>query len=453
MTTRRRRVHFGIDYGTSNSKIVVRDFEAAGGERAHVVVQDGSERLSSSLALVGNEILFGFRRTNRHRVLERATWYESLKMRTAGEIKGDEAAFYHGTPAPFPTGLSARDLAALSIWWLITEASRASEVLIRRREGEVVAPGMTVGIPMSFYRDAKIRAAFVEIARVGWLLFKQGPHIEHGRVDVNHAKQWLADAYRTVRFDPIPDEDVRFWIRSEAEAALWWAFRSPQVPDGPYAKVDIGAGTTNASVFRIVAGHPEGVEEGPTVKLKMAFFGAESKPVGMDSVNEALARWRGSDLARATEFRGREDSLLDDREAQRACRSAFEGMHEALCEAWRQNWQLIRRAHFEKQAWTNGCKLFLIGGGSLVRAARDLVSPMPLSGGRRLPVVNLENPPDLRLERRPVPRQVLPFVLVAYGLSVLAPPIPMVETPDEVPPMPPTEPTVLQLSHEDIYAR
>lgn len=88
---------------------------------------------------------------------------------------------------------------------------------------------------------------------------------------------------------------------------------------------------------------------------------------------------------------------------------------------------------------------------SLVRAVRDPVSQMPLNSGERLPVVNLESPPDLWLEGRTVRREVLPFVLVAYGLSVLASPIPMVETPDEIPPMPPTEPTLAQLSHEDIY--
>ena len=84
-----------------------------------------------------------------------------------------------------------------------------------------------------------------------------------------------------------------------------------------------------------------------------------------------------------------------------------------------------------------------------MRAARGVISEMRLNAGKRLPVVNLESPPDLRVEGQPVPREVLPFVLVAYGLSVLAPPIP-IETPDEIPPMPPTEPTVLRLSH-DLY--
>ena len=45
--------------------------------------------------------------------------------------------------------------------------------------------------------------------------------------------------------------------------------------------------------------------------------------------------------------------------------------------------------------------------------------------------MKLESPPDLTMSGRKVTRDALPFVLVAYGLSVLAPPIPLIETPDE----------------------
>jgi hypothetical protein len=215
--------------------------------------------------------------------------------------------------------------------------------------------------------------------------------------------------------------------------------------------MDIGAGTTNASVFRIVAGRPDGVEEGPAVKLKMAFFGADSKPTGMDAVDETLAQWQGSDISRSSELRGREDRLLQQREALLACRDVFEGMHGALCEAWRQNAKLTLRSPLERRAWLETSRMFLVGGGSLVPTAREIVTAMPFNDRKRLPVVNLENPPDLRLNGRAVPREVLPFVLVAYGLSVLAPPIPLVETPNEIPPMLPSQPTVVQLNHEDIY--
>src|SRR5207249_3160143 len=106
----------------------------------------------------------------------------------------------------------------------------------------------------------------------------------------------------------------------------------------------------------------------------------------------------------------------------------------------------------ERRAWIENSRIFLVGGGSLVRRARDVIVAMPFNATKRFSIVSLESPPDLRLDGRPVPRDVLPFVLVAYGLSVLAPPIPTVETPDEIPPMPRSRPTVLQLNHEDLYS-
>jgi hypothetical protein len=291
------------------------------------------------------------------------------------------------------------------------------------------------------------------MARVAWALFRHGPTLHDGRLDFKRARQCLDEGYDAVRADPIAEDEVRFWVRSEAEAALWWAFRSPQVPDGPYAKVDIGAGTTNASVFRIVAEHQDGEGGGHWTKVKMAFFGADSKSTGMDAVDERLAKWRGIDVSRSSELRGREEHLFVDREAQRVCAPVFEEMHAALREAWSQKYRLDHWSMAEQRAWHERAKVFLLGGGSLVEEARGRVTPMPFNGARRLPVVNLESPPDLWLKGASVPREALPFVLVAYGLSVLAPPIPMVETPDEIPPMRPSGPTLRRLNHEDLYSR
>src|SRR5260370_14069882 len=189
---------------------------------------------------------------------------------------------------------------------------------------------MTIGIPMIFYTDPDLRRVFVAIARVAWSLFRARGPINARSIRIGQAQQYLRDAQADVMSDPISDEEIRYWVRSEAEAALWWAFRSPQIAEGPYAKIDIGAGTTNASVFRIVMGRPEGVEDGPAVKLKMAFFGASSSPVGMDAVDETLANWQGSDPLQTMTLRGREDALLQDDGAQRESQPSFTAMHEGL---------------------------------------------------------------------------------------------------------------------------
>ncbi len=441
MTTQRRRVHFGIDYGTSNSKIVIRDFAAAGGERAHVVLRGSGERLSSSVAAVDGEMFFGWRPTTRSKVLQRATWYESVKMRAAGECVGQPGNFFRGVLVPSPSGLRIVDLAVLTVWWLIGQAYEEAQTVVRHRQDETLAPGMTMGIPMGFFTDAALRKRFVEIARVAWALFRRHGGLEDGRIKVDSAREYVADAWRTVEEHPTPDDDVRLWVRTEAEAALWWAFRSPQVAAGPYCKVDVGAGTTSSSVFRIVGG-----------KEKMAFFGAASVPAGMDALDEALCTWKGMDPSQIRTLRGHEDQVLTGGGAL-ACRPVFDGMREALASAWRQNGALIRGAIFEQRAWQRRAGVFLLGGGSLVEEVRKAVSQRPVGLDGRFPVIKLESPPDLRLEGRPVPQESLPFVLVAYGLSMLAPPIPMVETPDEVPPMPKNAPTVARLSHEDIYAK
>src|SRR5262245_54911748 len=98
----RRRIHLGIDYGTSNSKLVVRDFEAAGGERAYVVCDDESPRFSSSLSVVKDKALFGLRRSDRGSFLREARWFESVKMRVASEVKAGSPRFFYGVPTPFP---------------------------------------------------------------------------------------------------------------------------------------------------------------------------------------------------------------------------------------------------------------------------------------------------------------------------------------------------------------
>jgi hypothetical protein len=450
--TVRRRIHLGIDYGTSNSKLVVRDFEGAGGDRAYVLLDEDSPRFSSSLAVTADTVLLGVRRSTRRRALQHARWFDSVKMRVASELKQAGSRLFYGVPTPLPEGLTAKDLAALTVWWLITEAYQGAASLVRLRGDQVLSPGMTMGVPMSFLTDPELRTEFADIARAGWELFRRGPKLTGREIALAAARRNVREALKVVQEDPLPLDETRLWIRSEAEAALWWAFRSPQVPEGPYVKVDVGAGTTNASVFRIVTGLPDGVASGQAVKLRMTFFGASSRATGMDAIDERLAAWRGIEATSLTHLRGHEDRLLAQSAARITCKGGLAGMHEALRDAWGQM-RGLRPTALEVRAWLTESKLFVLGGGSLVEVVRTAMTEMPVNDGRRFPIIHLEAPPDLVSGGRRVTGELLPFVLVAYGLSVLAPPIPLVETPDTVSPMPETQPTLRQLDHADIYAR
>ncbi len=439
----RRRIHLGIDYGTSTSKIVIRDYGAPGGERATVLTEAGSFRFSSSVALLGDRLILGYSPTGTSDA--QARMFESLKMRVAAEVKGDSERYCYAPLEKLPERLTAADLATLTIARLINKGARASTA----RWGAELALGMTLGVPMSFFTDLALRGTFLRIARAAWRLWRADA-IGGDSILVAEARHCLDEAYASVDAAAVPDNQVRDWIRSEAEAAMWWAFQSPSVPAGPYAKVDIGAGTTNASVFRIV----DGYADGRWIKEKLAFFGAYSHALGMDAVDEALAKWKGVPPERRLQLRGSEDDLLQDSRALQACQEPIKGIRQAFSDAWRLGFEKYRGSRAEVKQWMEGARVFIIGGGSLAKALRTAIEKHPQDSGTRLLVSGVECPPDLEVPgARAVPPDALPFLTVAYGLSNLGLAIPEVRTPDEVLPLPRAEDRRRQLDHEDIYAK
>src|SRR5208282_3575266 len=101
----KRRVHLGIDYGTSTSKIVLRDYGAPGGEAAFVVLRDESFRIPSRVCVAANELIFG----DGSKSAGECDIYESLKMRVAVEVTGNQR-YYFGSPVKLPDGFTAHDL-------------------------------------------------------------------------------------------------------------------------------------------------------------------------------------------------------------------------------------------------------------------------------------------------------------------------------------------------------
>jgi hypothetical protein len=342
--------------------------------------------------------------------------------------------------------LTSKDIAALTVWWLISEGSRATSQIIPDSE---IALGMTLGVPMSFFTDQVLRETFLEIAKTAWTLFRGAGLLQEPTLSLSKAKSLLREAYSSAANVQVPTDRLRDWIRSEAEAAIWWAFQSPAVSAGTFVKVDVGAGTTNASLFRIV----ETDSNGRRVKSQLAFYGADSSPVGMDALDEALSRWKASDPAQCLQFRGTEDELLMNQGAVQICREVLDEIGRASRMPWRELLEKRRPYVGIVDPQWRRCRAFLIGGGSLVRRLREELPFYPFDPGLRLNVQNLEVPPDLRtMELNPIGREQLPFVLVAYGLSVLGLAIPEVDTPDQVEALPPMRVRKLP-DHEELYPK
>jgi hypothetical protein len=241
------------------------------------------------------------------------------------------------------------------------------------------------------------------------------------------------------------DYEVRDWIRSEGEAAMWWPFQSPAIAAGPYAKVDIGAGTTHASLYRIFG-------TARTPKTGLAFFGAVTVSYGMDAVDSAIAESEGV-TGDCLALRGLERSILQKSpKARGALIPVRDQIYEAYRKAWIETYRKINKYSAELQAWSQH-KVFVIGGGSLLPLLVETVRVHP---GRQTPLqlAALEQPTDLiRSDNKRITGDELPFITVAYGLSNIGLSIPEALTPDQVPPMPDRNERRDRLDHEDIYAK
>jgi hypothetical protein len=252
-----RRVHLGIDYGTSVSKIVFREDNAPGGASAVLVLHNGSLLIPSRVCATVSELFFG----DHTKTSASCDICESLKMRVVAEVSGN-AKYFFGSATTLPDGFDAADLAALTVWFLISEGHRAVAVHLNGAM-EGVEMGMSMGVPMEFFHDSHLRASFLSIARRAWTLYcNEG--LADSALSIDKARRVLEK--HPVPISTIPDREVEDWIdnrasvavnspidiiRSEDEAAIWWLMRSPSVRAGPYSKIDIGAGTAHANLFRI----------------------------------------------------------------------------------------------------------------------------------------------------------------------------------------------------------
>jgi hypothetical protein len=412
----KRRIHLGIDYGTSMSKIVFRDNGASGGESAVVVLRNGSFRIPSRLYVTATELLFG----DETKADTNCGIYDSLKMRVAAEVSGNPQ--YHvGPTTTLPNGFRAADLAALTVWFLISEGHRAVATHLKGTM-EGVEMDMTMGVPMDFFHDKQLRTSFLSIARRAWLFYRH-----EGLLDavllIEKARRILEK--HPVPLSAIPNEEVQHWIdhratvsvnspidviRSEDEAALWWLMRSPSVRAGPYAKVDIGAGTTHANFFRIF---------GPaqTPKRSLVRYGAAAVSVGMDAVDRAMAECQGGLDRAGLAMRGSEQTILQsDAKVGEALMPVRERIYDAYRKAWSEVSGKLNGNAVELSCWRHH-KVFVMGGGSRLLLLVDAVRMHPDERGPVV-VTALEQPVDLtRADGKKIATEELPFLTVAYGLS------------------------------------
>jgi hypothetical protein len=345
--------------------------------------------------------------------------YDSLKMRVAVEVSGDPK-YYVGPTTTLPDGFSAADLAALTVWFLISEGHRAVSAQLNGCM-ESVEMGMSMGVPMAFFNDRQLRASFLSIASRAWTFYRKEGLVDSALL-VEKARRVLET--HPVLLSAIPDHDVEDWIdnratvavnspidiiRYEDEAAIWWLLRSPSVGVGPYAKIDIGAGTTHANLFRIF-----GPVQSP--KRSLVRSSAAAVSVGTDAVDRAMTECEvGSSDCLA--LRGLEQPILRaNAKVREALMPVGEQIYDSCRKAWIETCRKIGSNALELSCWRQH-RAFVTGGGSLLPFLVDKVRMHP-DDREPLSLMTLEQPIDLvRADHKKITSEELPFVTVAYGLS------------------------------------
>jgi hypothetical protein len=140
--------------------------------------------------------------------------YDSLKMLVAVEVSGNPK-YYMGPTTTLPDGFSAADLAALTVWFLISEGHRAVAAQFNGRV-EGVEMGMSMGVPMAFFHDRQLRASFLSIAHRAWTFYRNEGLVDSALL-IEKARQVLEK--HPVAFSAIPDHEVEDWIDNRAIVA------------------------------------------------------------------------------------------------------------------------------------------------------------------------------------------------------------------------------------------
>ena len=298
-----------------------------------------------------------------------------------------------------------------------------------------------MGAPVAQLDDARLSRMFVRIAREAFMLAKNSklnllkptPIVDA----VNELKQIRARLSARKTF-----ENAREWVRTEAESALFWAYRSPAIEAGRYAYMDVGAGTTNASWFHLTKARP-GEES-------LSFYGAACSPPGCDAIDSTLCdSTNNSESVYA--IRGRESELIERLSSERS---------EVLHDVFKEISDTLTQASifaFEKERdnarWKNRGRIFFFGGGAKINRLTDYVIE------RRKQWLQDEDhladpgvPSDLFEESGEDLLGDPNFLLVAYGLAHRLPDVPPSFTPGEIIDFTPKKPRSEQRSWRDLYS-
>jgi len=405
----------GIDFGTSFTKVVLRDNNTPGSKAVVVPFPQRPDGLLPSLVGIQGDKLMA------PTFPEGVDYVPYLKM-LAAHIAGGEN--FGDAPIRTPVALKAllrsrtdlelaRDLLALYFAHVIA----ATEDFIRNdspwRDFDFSPKSsddfliFQLGVPTGLLADGgKTERLFREAFIAGYELRRE--------VDVKMAiarphSMWSKGVDKALNGDK-GDLDKRFeWqclLYPEVAAAVQTVFRSPNARDGLYITMDVGAGTVDLNAFRRFSGHPGDRRTKRIAQLD--YYSAIVCPLGVQNLKDPHG---------AVELRSKEQIRQELRQSLRT-------LYGRAIRYQPNNRDLRRRT------WDDAT-FFIFGGGARYSGYRNnFIAGLEEAGINHPQAHNLPEANDISCPRR------VEFgrFAVAYGLSFFRPSLNTVSLPHELEP-------------------
>lgn len=433
----RVRIQVGLDFGTSSTKATFRQLGLASQSVQPLLFHSGSVLYPDfCLPSLGafdtrGRLLLG---TDAAEYLSTRAWGEGLtrfKMLVAGQedsryLDKDCLTRYQ---AHVQTTLGNDELCppdALAAVYL----AHVMRLVRRRIQKKVRAESLDLSfntcVPIDQREHSKVLAAFQRIvATAEWLDRSQPPEEPGQRAWVELAMQTLP----AIAYDETNPE-TRVFVVPEAVASVASYLVSLQKRSGLHALVDIGAGTTDLSIFNLSISRKLGTTS--------FWYAARSIPLGTGQIEERVARELG-DVGKGCADADEVGSVLRSTNAKTKYYKAIKGELDAIWLRSRKGWGNAFDHLRTESEWCGAkVQVFLAGGGSLLPQAVPTFRVCPLmERWGPYPCDVLPEPDGYDNLKGSAPFSRLS---VAYGLSTPVPELGKfvlpADSPDHTPPRP-----------------
>jgi hypothetical protein len=415
----------GLDFGTSSTKAAFREI-GTGSRRIRPLLfdHDLADYLPFCLPAIGavsaaREFVWG---ADAVRLLGTA-WYgagiQQLKVLIAGGADPkfrnpraieDFAAYLRRTEAP-PSFARPELLGCVALAWQISEVL---SILRKRYAGTLLDVRFNVNVPIDQVESSVLLQVYHRMAHVAEQLLEQ-----HGEA---FSPEGMVDQAAALWDVASPQErrDGRIFVVPESVAQIACYLSSLEAVAGVYAVIDVGAGTTDLSIFHL---------QGPsTHEARCYWYSAQNIPQGAaaieDDVADYLRQIRPSASVSSADVRAAVAAAQPGSEIRRLVEGRLAHIRKTMNVAWACAYGKYRRPSVWREV-----PVFLGGGGSQIPGLPSAFRPswIPAFGNHAMRALPHSRDYDEEGHRVPFDR-----LSVAVGLTFPRPELSEYVLPNDV---------------------